>query len=428
MDLLVSLSPNFNEWTGKRLVSALGTNAGSIVIPFQQWRRFKEAFAPELIAKAVASHPAKVKSVLDPFGGSGTTALACQFLNVRPTTIEVNPFLADLIQAKLEEYEPAQVASELGSLIESARNKYTDHISFFSKCPRTFIEPGDKDRWIFNTEVAQALADIISCLPGVNQAPIRNLFKVLLGSAMIEASNVVVSGKGRRYRNGWQERTASYDLVFELFLSAVGRAVKDIARHAGQRSTSYTLLRGDSRRLVKEVEECDLAIYSPPYPNSFDYTDVYNVELWMLGYLTGSVDNQSLRNSTLSSHVQLFRNYPPPPKTSKSLNRTLDQLESVKSSLWNRHIPSMVGAYFQEMLELAMTITNKMPRNGRQWLVVGDSRYAGIDVPVASILIELFENAGLTVFVNDPFRSMRSAPQQGGLKELPETLLVIGTD
>ena len=35
-------------------------------------------------------------SCIDPFGGSETTALACQFLGAAPTTIELNPYLADL--------------------------------------------------------------------------------------------------------------------------------------------------------------------------------------------------------------------------------------------------------------------------------------------------------------------------------------------
>jgi hypothetical protein len=30
----------------------------------------------------------------NPFGGSGTTALSCQFLVIRPSAIEVNPTLA----------------------------------------------------------------------------------------------------------------------------------------------------------------------------------------------------------------------------------------------------------------------------------------------------------------------------------------------
>jgi DNA modification methylase len=60
----------------------LGTNAGSIDLPFQGWRRFKEAFAPELIERAVHESIIPVHHLVDPFGGSGTTALAAQFLGI----------------------------------------------------------------------------------------------------------------------------------------------------------------------------------------------------------------------------------------------------------------------------------------------------------------------------------------------------------
>jgi len=100
----------------------MGTNAGSVELPFQNWRRFKEAFAPELIAQAVRHSSVRVRSCLDPFGGSGTTALACQFLNVHPVTIEVNPFLADLIEAKLSKYSCDALARDFGLVVRRSRS------------------------------------------------------------------------------------------------------------------------------------------------------------------------------------------------------------------------------------------------------------------------------------------------------------------
>src|SRR5688572_22616815 len=85
---------HFDRWTKGRTIRSVGTNAGAAELPFQNWRRFKEAFAPELIREAVEASRIPVKNCLDPFGGSGTTALACQFLGVEPVTVEVNPFLA----------------------------------------------------------------------------------------------------------------------------------------------------------------------------------------------------------------------------------------------------------------------------------------------------------------------------------------------
>ena len=91
----------FSDWTGDRSISTVGTNAGAPILPFQTWRPFKEAFAPEIVERALSESAGSVRHIADPFGGSGTTALAAQFFGVRPTTIEVNPFLADLIEAKI---------------------------------------------------------------------------------------------------------------------------------------------------------------------------------------------------------------------------------------------------------------------------------------------------------------------------------------
>src|SRR4051812_22836967 len=61
-------------------------------LPFQRWYRFKEAFSPRFVLAAIASLDRRPRTCVDPFGGSGTTALTSQFLGIRPATIEVNPF------------------------------------------------------------------------------------------------------------------------------------------------------------------------------------------------------------------------------------------------------------------------------------------------------------------------------------------------
>ena len=119
-------------------------------LPFQGWRRFKEAFAPELVERALMETPGKVRHVVDPFGGSGTTALAAQFLGVRPTTIEVNPFLADLIDAKLVSYDLDQAATVFGSVVEAVWENARKTKPVFPSAPPTFVEPGVDGRYIFS--------------------------------------------------------------------------------------------------------------------------------------------------------------------------------------------------------------------------------------------------------------------------------------
>lgn len=96
------------------------TNQDSHDLPFQRWYRFKEAFAPRAVVEAFSALPIRPQTCIDPFGGSGTTSLTAQFLGVRPTTVEVNPFLADLIEAKLTTYVPNRLIRAFRTVVDAA--------------------------------------------------------------------------------------------------------------------------------------------------------------------------------------------------------------------------------------------------------------------------------------------------------------------
>lgn len=420
-----SLQVSFEDWTSGRIVPTLGTNDGAPELPFQGWRHFKEAFAPELVARAVRDSPIPVRTCLDAFGGSGTTALACQFLGVKPTLIEVNPFLADLAEAKVSIYDITSICEDLGRVVREATAADVALDQMFKGAPPTLFEPGLNGRYVFHRSVAERLAGYRYSIESLENVETARLFRVLLGSVAMSVSNVVVSGKGRRYRQGWQNRRSDPDCIDRLFTKAVSEAIGDICRFTDRAETTYRIIRGDARELIDNVESIDLAVFSPPYPNSFDYTDVYNVELWTLGYLDGPEANRELRNSTLSSHVQLLRDFPPAPRASPRLECTMNDLAKSRRHLWNRHIPEMVGGYFADMLRVLGGIKPKLTAGGHIAMVIGDSRYAGVHIATAEILSELVASLGYEVVAAEPFRSMRSSVQQGGRLDLMETLLVL---
>jgi hypothetical protein len=146
----------FKTWTGDRALATIGTNSGSLSIPFQAWRTFKEAFAPELIQRAVAE-TGGATTILDPFGGSGTTALAAQFLGAHPTTCEVNPFLADLIEAKITQYDFDALVSTYAEVRRSVASLEETTSDLGANLPLTFVEPGVKGNFLFWKDVARRL-------------------------------------------------------------------------------------------------------------------------------------------------------------------------------------------------------------------------------------------------------------------------------
>lgn len=414
---------SLQDWLGDRDLPWFGTNAGASPVPFQTWHHFKEAFAPELVATALAGVRGSGR-VFDPFGGSGTTALTCQFLGADVTTLEVNPFLADVIRAKLAPLDASTLRRTARRLTASARRS-EGGIALPQGAPATLIEPGVNNRFVFHREAAQQILRLSSAIGRLRDPLQQAFFRAVLGGSLVGLSNVVVNGKGRRYRRGWSERVdPGSDGVDEAFLTRAYRAASDIDSFATRRTCNWTVHCADARTF-EHSDPVRLTVCSPPYPNSFDYTDVYNVELWMLGYLGSKTSNWDLRASTLTSHVQIHRKFEAPPLDSAIVEDAMTQLGAIRETLWNRHIPEMVGAYFSELVTICEKIRRATTRDGELWIVVGDSQYRGVLVRVADALRELLTSRGWELRTAEQSRSMRTSAQQGGQHDLSETLLVL---
>lgn len=60
---------------------APSSNVEAQELPFQRWYRFKEAFSPRFVSKIISELDKRPKFCVDPFGGSGTTALNRQIVD-----------------------------------------------------------------------------------------------------------------------------------------------------------------------------------------------------------------------------------------------------------------------------------------------------------------------------------------------------------
>ncbi len=424
-DTTSTANVSFDTWIGDRKYKSLGTNAGASPLAFQSWRHIKEAFAPELVARAVAettkSLGRPVRTCIDPFAGSGTTPLACQFLGVIPTAIEVNPFLADLIEAKLTPIDGQSAKSQLSEIL--ATTSGIDPESYFAGVPPTFLEPGVNGRYLFSNDVASRIASLLKAIMEIEDIALRRFFRVLLGSAAINVCNATVSGKGRRYKTNWKARPSTPVELDNYFANGVRAAINESLNFSPRLTQSFSLHRGDALRILGTIEESDLAVFSPPYPNSFDYTDIYNIELWILRYLTRSEDNTKLRMRTIRSHVQIKRDM----ETGDLPIIVQNSIESLREAerLWNPWIPDMIGAYFTDLIATMKELRRILPERGRAYAVLGDSRYSEIHIPVIEAFADTASELGFGVVSTDSLASKQTSPQQGGRRELGESLVTL---
>ncbi len=152
-----------------------------------------------------------------------------------------------------------------------------------------------------------------------------------------------------------------------------------------------------SRKVLKgskQVKSFSLCITSPPYLNTFDYTDIYRPELFLGKFVTNKQELYNLRLHTIRSHVQAKWSLPTLNDFGFLYQETISQIKENQENLMHKSIPVMIQAYFEDMFNLLKQLRSKAKKNASLWIVVSNSAYAGIEVPVDLILGDIGSKAG----------------------------------
>ena len=138
----------------------------------------------------------------------------------------------------------------------------------------------------------------------------------------------------------------------------------------------------------------DGIIFSPPYANCFDYTEIYKLELWFGGFVHEYADLKKLRCKSLHSHLNGNLN-PEVESRSEFLSILVDKLSEKK--LWDKKIPKMLKLYYDDMFNVIDQCYEALNINGFCSIVVGNSAYGGIVFPADLILAQYAESIGFKV-------------------------------
>src|SRR3954466_761872 len=75
------------------------------------WLRLTPAYSVHLVSALLDRHASDDTLVLDPYCGTGTTALVCAERGIACLTTDINPFLIWLTRAKTARYESGDIAA-----------------------------------------------------------------------------------------------------------------------------------------------------------------------------------------------------------------------------------------------------------------------------------------------------------------------------
>lgn len=400
----------------------------NLVRPRHRWYGFKEGFSEELVLDAISnaqSRDGKLKNfgILDPFAGSGTTLVTGANQGFSCTGIEVNPFLAFAASMKCSKQPAVDIAESGRAVLLASRRERISSLEHIS----TFSEAEGKEKWLFNRSVLRGFSAASSALQAQDcfDSPLR----LAALTALMDCSNARRDGKCLRYKPDWASLGYTSADFRTAFASRLEVIAEDI-RTTPMANALVNIINSDCRDALRNIEpgSVGLTVTSPPYLNSFDYSDVYRPELFAGGFVASNRELMELRLRTVRSHVQA--QWPQSNVIATPLLMPLlDRMHAAKG-LWSKRIPAMVQSYFADMLTVLEGLYRALCKNGQIWLVVSTSAYGGIEIPVDLLIADCGVKAGLGLTGIFVLRNLRAAGQHwthlspGAKPPLRESLII----
>src|SRR5208283_3023829 len=148
------------------------------------WLRLTPAYSVHLVADLLDEWEIADGVVLDPFCGTGTTALVCAERGIQADTIDINPFLVWLAQTKCANYSAAEL----------------EQFFALSSAVLAGVVAGGGDEWIpaiheiekwWDTETLHLLGRAMAGIRAANCKPaVADLLKIVFCRVMIQGANV----------------------------------------------------------------------------------------------------------------------------------------------------------------------------------------------------------------------------------------------
>ncbi|YBV96852.1 hypothetical protein M1D80_08020 [Phyllobacteriaceae bacterium JZ32] len=422
--LVKGINGQLQDYSLDRKAGLQATFRGGKGSPLHDWFPYLEGYSPDFVGAIISEYAPAAETILDPFCGSGTTALVAALKGRRGFYAEVNPVCQYVIAAKAsalsmsarKRHSLSTRLLEIDDGLKALLKKSPPDTVLRSAYEAAFPGRPSFDDTAFDLILrARTLADRL----GAENAALGVLFTVAVLRSLVPGSLLIRRGD-LRFRT-------SQELARErpCFLTALHDSLRIIASDLDDceaASGTVQFVGPDARRLASALQTpVDAIITSPPYLNGTNYFRNTKLELWFLRQLTSKNHLRSYRDAAITSGINDVTVGKSRGNGAGALPSLLtDTIEALEEDAYDQRIPMMVEAYFREMSVVIQNLRHVSHRETTVAIDLGDSCYGDIWVPTHDIICDLMAKHG---FDRREVVVLRERQSRGGSK-LSQTLQI----
>lgn len=413
--------------TGDKFFRIQSTFRGGRGSPLHEWYPYLEGYSPEFVSNIIETFAPEARDILDPFCGSGTTALVAALRGGCGYYSEVNPVCQHVIEAKalaltLSSKERGRVSDKLREFNTNVPRHLQDHAP--DKELRSSYEAMFGSRPFFseaNLDLVLRARTAVDRL--TRDDPVTGRFLAVAVLRSLVASSLLIRRGDLRFKTE-KELARGVPPLHEPLRESIDLISSDLMDATAAPGRTKFVCDNASSIPERISARVDAIITSPPYLNGTNYFRNTKIELWFMRFLKEKAGLRIFRDQAITSGINdVTRSKLESSRTratafsSELLKKTIEDLEGRS---YDCRIPFMVENYFNDMSEVLSSLPQVLRPEGVAAIDLGDSVYNGVHVPTNEILSEIMEANG---FERTDEVTLRERQSRDGAK-LSQTLQV----
>ncbi|MEH2048925.1 hypothetical protein [Nostoc sp.] len=371
------------------------TNLTSSRHPIHRWVNFIAGYSPEFVSACIREAGlSSGDTILDPFGGLGTTPVQSLLDGFSCIACEANPYFADLATAKcqaaLGSVNPDEVFSALHQLAPY-KGELADIYSFDALTFLNKLIPETELRFLVNARLKES--EITSD---------NKLFYRLVVSIILELTSKSQTD-GIYKAPTTKKKSNSFS---DALLRVESQIITDLNLIITKQDINYEIIKSSAHNLCQKPSSvASLCITSPPYLNNFDYAEMSRMELYFWGYasswreITNQVRSVLIPNTT-TIPIEIKRNHELYAK--RLSNEFIEYVRPIIDELKNRRSQragkkdyySLIFPYFAEIKKVFTECFRLLKSNADIHVIIGDAYLYGIHITTGKLTLYLLQEIG----------------------------------
>ena len=375
--------------------SRLPTNTTTNGHAIHRWFNFIAGFSPEFVALCCQDlQDGEMHTLLDPFGGCGTSLVAARQLGLNAIGFEPHPIFGRLATAKSRDPALPDEIDAIEAIMQAGFRKPVE-ISSLPESPVAFLS---------KLVPAESLARLLGARSALERSEFATnpVAFLILSKLLDKCSSSQTDGIYKAPTS--LKRGAILDTAFNDILLMIREDIAHCSVHFA--NTTCRLFPVSSQRMPAVADgSVSVIVTSPPYLNNFDYAEMTRMYLYFWGLanswgeITDTVRSKLIVNTTTALRGHKLKQAVYRDSLSPEMRDALDDLvqalaDKRKTKAGKKEYDLLIYPYFAQMLEALRECFRVLARGRKLQMMIADAALYGIHIATPQILAQMMEEIG----------------------------------